>query len=187
MGTRRGMYTSLSERREAPRPRPRSIRYAALRARIVAGSRAGAVSRGVPAPRSARRTRSAVSASGSWISLMNATDLARFTLAAGRARVRRRVRPRHTRHHLFRAGRREATGSPVDLGILIENVLNAVTAGITIGAIYGLMCIGLGLIFGIMRIVNFAQGELLMLGMFVSFYLVTGRRVLSLLGPHCGP
>src|SRR5262245_23787474 len=148
MRTRRGMYTSLSERREAPCPRPRSIRYAALRARIVAGSR--------------------------------------FTLAAGRARVRRCVRPRHTRH-LFRAGRREATGSPVDLGILIENVLNAVTAGITIGAIYGLMCIGLGLIFGIMRIVNFAQGELLMLGMFVSFYLVTGRRVLSLLGPHCGP
>jgi len=62
----------------------------------------------------------------------------------------------------------------VDLEILIENVLNAVTAGITIGCIYGLMCIGLGLIFGIMRIVNFAQGELLMLGMFASFYLVTG-------------
>ena len=61
----------------------------------------------------------------------------------------------------------------MDLEILIENVLNAVTAGITIGCIYGLMCIGLGLIFGIMRIVNFAQGELLMLGMFASFYLVT--------------
>ena len=62
----------------------------------------------------------------------------------------------------------------MDLEILIENVLNAVTAGITIGCIYGLMCIGLGLIFGIMRIVNFAQGELLMLGMFASYYLVTG-------------
>src|SRR5262245_24813992 len=49
------------------------------------------------------------------------------------------------------------------------------------------MCIGLGLIFGIMRIVNFAQGELLMLGMFVSFYLVTGGRVLSFLGPSWGP
>ena len=40
----------------------------------------------------------------------------------------------------------------MDLDILVENVLNAVTAGITIGSIYGLMCIGLGLIFGIMRI-----------------------------------
>ena len=75
----------------------------------------------------------------------------------------------------------------MDLEILIENVLNAVTAGITIGCIYGLMCIGLGLIFGIMRIVNFAQGELLMLGMFASFYLVTGGGVLSFLGPYWGP
>jgi branched-chain amino acid transport system permease protein len=75
----------------------------------------------------------------------------------------------------------------VDLEILVENVLNAVTAGITIGCIYGLMCIGLGLIFGIMRIVNFAQGELLMLGMFVSFYLVSEGRILSALGPYWGP
>ncbi len=75
----------------------------------------------------------------------------------------------------------------MDLEILVENVLNAVTAGITIGCIYGLMCIGLGLIFGIMRIVNFAQGELLMLGMFASFYLVTGGKVLSFLGPYWGP
>src|SRR5262249_56137292 len=49
------------------------------------------------------------------------------------------------------------------------------------------MCIGLGLIFGIMRIVNFAQGELLMLGMFASFYLVSGGKVLSFLGPYWGP
>jgi hypothetical protein len=35
----------------------------------------------------------------------------------------------------------------VDLEILVENVLNAVTAGVTIGCINGLMCIGLGLIF----------------------------------------
>jgi branched-chain amino acid transport system permease protein len=75
----------------------------------------------------------------------------------------------------------------VDLEVLIENVLNALAAGITIGCIYGLMCIGLGLIFGIMRIVNFAQGELLMLGMFASLYLVTGGGVLAFLGPYIGP
>src|SRR5579871_5385601 len=65
----------------------------------------------------------------------------------------------------------------VDLEVLIENVANALVAGVTIGCIYGLMCIGLGLIFGIMRIVNFAQGELLMLGMYASLYLVTGAGV----------
>ena len=74
----------------------------------------------------------------------------------------------------------------MDLGIFLENVLNALTAGITIGCIYGLMCIGLGLIFGIMRIVNFAQGELLMLGMFASFYLVSERPDPVLPGPVLG-
>ena len=73
-----------------------------------------------------------------------------------------------------------------DAQILIENVLNALAAGITIGCIYGLMCVGLGLIFGIMRVVNFAQGELLMLGMYVSLYLVTGCGVLAFLGPYVG-
>jgi branched-chain amino acid transport system permease protein len=75
----------------------------------------------------------------------------------------------------------------VDLEVLIENTLNAVAAGITIGCIYGLMCIGLGLIFGIMRIVNFAQGELLMLGMYASLYLVTEAGVFAFLGPYFGP
>ena len=75
----------------------------------------------------------------------------------------------------------------MDLENLIENVLNALTAGITIGCISGLMCIGLGLMFGIMKVVNFAQGELLMLGMFASLYLVTGGGVLAFLGPYIGP
>ena len=75
----------------------------------------------------------------------------------------------------------------MDIEVLIESVLNALTAGITIGCIYGLMCIGLGLIFGIMKVVNFAQGELLMLGMFASFYLVASGGALAFLGPYVGP
>ncbi|MGH7044026.1 MAG: ABC transporter permease subunit, partial [Acetobacteraceae bacterium] len=61
--------------------------------------------------------------------------------------------------------------------------MNAVAAGLIIGCLYGLMCIGLGLIFGIMKVVNFAQGELLMLGMYVSLYLVGVWGALSFLGP----
>jgi branched-chain amino acid transport system permease protein len=64
--------------------------------------------------------------------------------------------------------------------VLIENVMNALAAGLIIGCLYGLMCIGLGLIFGVMKIVNFAQGELLMLGMFFSFYVVSA---FGFLGP----
>ena len=73
------------------------------------------------------------------------------------------------------------------MDVVVENVLNALVAGVTIGCIYGLMCIGLGLIFGIMEIVNFAQGEFMMLGMFASLYLVTGSGVLAFLGPDAGP
>jgi branched-chain amino acid transport system permease protein len=70
---------------------------------------------------------------------------------------------------------------------LLENVLNAVAAGLIIGCLYGLMCLGLGLIFGIMKVVNFAQGELLMLGMYVSLYLVGGFAALGVLGPYAAP
>lgn len=71
------------------------------------------------------------------------------------------------------------------MDVLIENVANALAAGLIIGCLYGLMCIGLGLIFGIMNVVNFAQGELLMLGMYVSLYLVSVWGVLAFLGrPH---
>ncbi|MDE2007840.1 MAG: branched-chain amino acid ABC transporter permease, partial [Rhodospirillales bacterium] len=70
---------------------------------------------------------------------------------------------------------------------MVENVINAVAAGLIIGCLYGLMCIGLGLIFGIMKIVNFAQGELLMLGMYVAVYLVGGFAALGLFGPIVAP
>ena len=48
--------------------------------------------------------------------------------------------------------------------ILLENVLQALTAGLLVGSVYALMCVGLGLIFGAMRVINFAQGEFQMLG-----------------------
>jgi len=70
---------------------------------------------------------------------------------------------------------------------LLENVLNAVAAGLIIGCLYGLMCIGLGLIFGIMKVVNFAQGELLMLGMYISLYVVAGFTAIGVLGPYIAP
>jgi branched-chain amino acid transport system permease protein len=62
--------------------------------------------------------------------------------------------------------------------ILVEQTLQALVAGISLGAIYGLMCVGLAMIFGIMRVINFAQGDFMMLGMYVTyfFFLLIGAQ-----------
>jgi branched-chain amino acid transport system permease protein len=53
--------------------------------------------------------------------------------------------------------------------ILIQAVVN----GLLIGGIYALVSIGVTLIFGVVKIVNFAQGEFVMIGMYLSFFLAT--------------
>lgn len=49
--------------------------------------------------------------------------------------------------------------------------LQAITNGLMVGGIYALVGLSLTIIFGVMKIINFCQGELLMLGMYVSFVL----------------
>jgi len=50
-------------------------------------------------------------------------------------------------------------------------LLNIVTAGLLTGAVYALMALGLSVIFGVIRIVNFAHGEMMVLGMFAAYAL----------------
>ena len=49
-------------------------------------------------------------------------------------------------------------------------LLDALIGGLVIGTIYGLIAIGLTIIFGILNIINFAHGEFLMIGMYVSYF-----------------
>jgi len=51
--------------------------------------------------------------------------------------------------------------------------LQAVVNGILTGALYALVGMGLALIFGVMRIVNFAHGAFMMLGMYATYVLFT--------------
>jgi branched-chain amino acid transport system permease protein len=74
-----------------------------------------------------------------------------------------------------------------DLYWRLVDFFQAMAAGLLVGGTYGLMCVGLGIIFGVMRVVNFAHGDFLMLGMYAAFYLVTGFGVLGFLGPYVGP
>jgi branched-chain amino acid transport system permease protein len=48
----------------------------------------------------------------------------------------------------------------------VNTIVQLVVSGLLIGSIYALMSIGLTLIFGVLRVVNFAHGEFLMIAMY---------------------
>jgi branched-chain amino acid transport system permease protein len=57
----------------------------------------------------------------------------------------------------------------MDLTFVLQSLLN----GFLMGGVYGLIAIGLTVIFGVMKIINFAHGALMMLGMYLTFFLVS--------------
>ncbi len=63
----------------------------------------------------------------------------------------------------------------IDLSILADPgvLLDLTLQGLVRGSMYALMGIGLSLIFGILGIVNFAHGELFMVGAYVMYYVIS--------------
>src|SRR5574343_1766695 len=70
--------------------------------------------------------------------------------------------------------------------VLLENILQALLTSLQVGAVYGLLCVGLGLIFSIMRVINFAQGEFMMLGMYAALWAFGSLGLGGLLGASLG-
>ncbi len=60
-------------------------------------------------------------------------------------------------------------GSAIDTLTIIQ----VLVSGILLGGIYAVISIGLTMIFGVTRIINFAHGEFLMLAMYGTFWLFT--------------
>jgi branched-chain amino acid transport system permease protein len=61
-----------------------------------------------------------------------------------------------------------------NLGVLIDApilLVQLLVSGILVGAIFALVAYGMALVWGVMNIINIAQGEFVMLGGYVVFYL----------------
>ena len=43
--------------------------------------------------------------------------------------------------------------------------------GVLLGGIYGLIALGLSLIFGVMGVINFAHGQMMVMAMYVSYWI----------------
>ena len=52
---------------------------------------------------------------------------------------------------------------------IIEDTIN----GILMGSIYGLTAMGLTIVFGVLKVVNFAHGSILMVGMYLAYWVIT--------------
>jgi branched-chain amino acid transport system permease protein len=56
----------------------------------------------------------------------------------------------------------------------------AIADAIALGALYGVVAVGIGLVFGVMRLINFAYGELITAGAYVLAYTSGWRPVLAI-------
>lgn len=53
----------------------------------------------------------------------------------------------------------------------MELFIQVLVSGLLLGGVYALISIGLNLIFGVVRIINFAHGEMVMISMYLTFWL----------------
>jgi branched-chain amino acid transport system permease protein len=75
----------------------------------------------------------------------------------------------------------------------MEKLLQAIYSGILYGSIYGLMAIGLTLVWGSLRMLNLAHGSLYLVGGYLAWTGINilawsalpGRESTSWLGLHC--
>jgi branched-chain amino acid transport system permease protein len=54
----------------------------------------------------------------------------------------------------------------------LSNLLQQLINGVSLGSLYGLIAIGYTMVYGILRLINFAHGDVLMMGCYFAFYAI---------------
>src|SRR5947209_5444922 len=92
--------------------------------------------------------------------------------AAGTGEAARRAR-RADRVGAFRAYRKTTSSVSGQEGAFrrMDNLIQQLINGLTLGSIYGLIAIGYTMVFGIIGMINFAHGDLFMLSCFIALLL----------------
>lgn len=70
-------------------------------------------------------------------------------------------------------GRASALPSPMILSDTTLPILQVIEQGVTAGAIYALIAIGYTLVYGIIQLINFAHGDVFMMGTLVTYFMLT--------------
>ena len=65
------------------------------------------------------------------------------------------------------------------MNVFFEQIIN----GLTIGSFYALIALGYSMVYGVMKLINFAHGDLFTLGAYTGFTLLTTFNLVGKIGP----
>ena len=69
---------------------------------------------------------------------------------------------------------------------LMEDFFQQLTNGLTIGSIYALVALGYTMVYGVLKLINFAHGDLFTIGAYLGLTLLTSMGLSDRLGPFLG-
>jgi len=69
----------------------------------------------------------------------------------------------------------------IEVRMILNQLIGNLIQGLVLGAIYGMMTMGLSLIFGVLKVVNVGHGAFIMVGAFTTLYLFNGLGIIPIL------
>ncbi|NLX45508.1 MAG: hypothetical protein GXY71_06310, partial [Treponema sp.] len=61
-----------------------------------------------------------------------------------------------------------------DKGRKVSTFIEQLVNGLTVGSFYALVALGYSMVYGVMKLINFAHGDLFALGAYLGYSLLTG-------------